>query len=143
MRVNFASGDGGGSAFRFIGPEGVLTLDNRVTVQRAVGEREPGHTANTFSREIQEEVVRRYREQYPEREPEMNPQHTEVYAPPSGYNDSLDHFQVFFDAVRSRQPVVEDAVFGFRAAAPSLLTNMSYFDSRPYSWDPEAMKVVG
>ena len=66
MRVNFASGDGGGSAFRFIGPDGVLTIDNRVTLQRAAKEREPGHTANTFSREIQQEVVRRYREQYPD-----------------------------------------------------------------------------
>lgn len=143
MRVNFASGDGGGSTFRFIGPEGVLTIDSRVTVQRAAPEREPGHTANTFSRAIQEEVMREYRERYPTVAAEVSPQFTEVYSPPSGYNDTLDHFQVFFDAVRSRQPVIEDAVFGFRAAAPSLLTNMSYFDERPYRWDPEAMKVVG
>src|SRR5690606_3209579 len=106
MRVNFASGDGGGQAFRFIGPDGVLTIDNRVTVQRAAKEREPGHTAYTFSREVQEEVVRRYREQYPTREPEVIPEHTEVYAPPSGYSDSLHHFEVFFDAVRNRKPVV-------------------------------------
>jgi predicted dehydrogenase len=143
MRVNFASGDGGGQAFRFIGPDGVLTIDNRVTLQRAAKEREPGHTANTFSRDVQQEVVRQYREKYPEQEPTVMPEYTEVYAPPSGYSDSLDHFQVFFDAVRSRQPVVEDAVFGFRAAAPSLLTNMSYFDGKAYRWDPEAMKVVG
>ena len=44
--------------------------------------------------------------------------------------------------MRSRQPVVEDAVFGFRAAGPALLTNMSYFDKRPYQWDPQAMKIV-
>ena len=120
----------------------MLTIDSRVTVQRAAKEREPGHTAGTFSREIQAEVMREYRQRYPLQEPEVQPQYTEVYAPPSGYNDSLDHFQVFFDAVRSRQPVVEDAVFGFRAAAPSLLTNMSYFDGKPYRWDPDAMKVV-
>ena len=143
MRVNFASGDGGGSGFRFIGPEGVLTIDNRVTLQRGSKEREPGHTAYTFSREVQEEVIREYRARYPERAPEVAPQHTEVYAPPPGYSDSLEHFRTFFTAVRSRQPVVEDAVFGFRAAAPSLLTNMSYFEERPYRWDPEAMKVVG
>jgi predicted dehydrogenase len=143
MRVNFASGDGGGQAFRFIGPDGVLTIDNRVTLQRAAKEREPGHTAYTFSREVQQEVMREYRERHPEQEPAVLPEYTEVYAPPSGYSDSFDHFRNFFDAVRSRQPVVEDAVFGFRAAAPSLLTNMSYFDGKPYNWDPEAMKVLG
>ncbi|MBW3630235.1 MAG: Gfo/Idh/MocA family oxidoreductase [Gemmatimonadetes bacterium] len=143
MRVNFASGDGGGSSFRFIGPDGVLTIDNRVTLQRATREREPGHTANTFSRAVQEQVVREYRARHPERAPEVSPQHTEVYAPPAGYNDLLDHFQNFFNAVRSRKPVVEDAVFGFRAAGPALLTNMSYFDKRPYQWNPETMKIVG
>ncbi|HEX6924664.1 MAG TPA: Gfo/Idh/MocA family oxidoreductase [Longimicrobiaceae bacterium] len=142
MRVNFASGDGGGQSFRFIGPDGVLTIDNRVTLQRAAKETEPGHTAYTFSREIEEAVIREYRERYPEKEPVVRPEYTEVYAPPSGYSDSLDHFEVFFDAVRNRKPVVEDAVFGFRAAAPSLLTNMSYFEKKAVNWDSEAMKVV-
>ena len=31
-------------------------------------------------------------------------------------------------AVRIRKPVIEDAVFGFRAAGPALLSNMSYFE---------------
>ena len=142
MRVNFASGDGGGSAFRFIGPDGVLTVDNRVTVARLAKEREPGHTAGTFSREVQEEVVRQYRNQYPEREPEVLPQSTEIYSPPGGYSDSLDHFRNFFTAVRTRRQPVEDAVFGARAAGPALLANMSYFDQKPYHWDPESMRVV-
>src|SRR5690606_24308949 len=96
MRVNFASGDGGGQAFRFIGPDGVLTIDSRVTVTRAAKEIEPGHTANTFSREVEAEVARRYREQYPVQEPVVRPEYTEVWAPPSGYNDTFDHFRNFF-----------------------------------------------
>jgi hypothetical protein len=44
-------------------------------------------------------------------------------------------------AVRSRKPVVEDAVFGFRAAGPALLANVSYFEKRVVEWDPSAMKV--
>jgi hypothetical protein len=39
--------------------------------------------------------------------------------------------------------VVEDSVFGFRAAGPALLSNMSYFDGRPYGWNPESMKIIG
>jgi hypothetical protein len=41
--------------------------------------------------------------------------------------------------MRTRKPVVEDAVFGFRAAGPALLTNRSYFDNRGYEWNPERM----
>jgi hypothetical protein len=44
--------------------------------------------------------------------------------------------------VRNRKQPVEDAVFGFRAAAPSLLANMSYFDGRPYLWDPQGMRLM-
>jgi hypothetical protein len=45
--------------------------------------------------------------------------------------------------MRTRKPVVEDAVFGMRAAGPALLSNLSYFDNRPYAWSPEAMKING
>jgi hypothetical protein len=37
--------------------------------------------------------------------------------------------------------VVEDAVFGFRAAGPALLSNLSYFERRIVEWDPSAMKM--
>lgn len=142
MRVNFASGGGEGSAFRFIGPEGVLTIDNRVTLARTTRAREPGYTINTFPEALQEEFMKQYRAEYPERAPEVSPQTTETYVPPPGYSDLFDHFRNFFASVRSRQPVVEDAVFGFRAAAPSLLTNDSYFEGRPFAWDPQAMRVT-
>ena len=43
----------------------------------------------------------------------------------AGYSDSYDHFKNFFASVRTRQPVVEDAVFGYRAAGAALLSNLS------------------
>jgi hypothetical protein len=44
--------------------------------------------------------------------------------------------------VRSRQPVVEDAVFGFRAAGAALLSNLSIERGAVVKWDPETMKLV-
>lgn len=35
---------------------------------------------------------------------------------------------------------VEDAVFGYRAAGPAVLTNTSYFEQSPIGWDPERMR---
>jgi hypothetical protein len=36
---------------------------------------------------------------------------------------------------------VEDAVFGFRAAAPAVLSNLSYFENRIVEWNPQTLKV--
>jgi hypothetical protein len=44
--------------------------------------------------------------------------------------------------VRSRKPVVEDPVFGFRAAGAALLANVSYEESRAVKWDPQHMRIV-
>jgi hypothetical protein len=37
--------------------------------------------------------------------------------------------------------VIEDAVFGFRAAGAALLSNLSYEHNSVVHWDPEAMKL--
>jgi hypothetical protein len=68
---------------------------------------------------------------------------TEERFPLDGRDAQSAHHQVFFDAVRSRKPVVEDAEFGLRAAAPALLANTSYFEGRPVKWDPVRMFAAG
>ncbi|MCX6613234.1 MAG: gfo/Idh/MocA family oxidoreductase, partial [Acidobacteria bacterium] len=59
----------------------------------------------------------------------------------AGYTEQYAHHANFIDAIRNNRPVVEDATFGLRAAAPALLSNMSYFEKRQVNWDPIAMKV--
>jgi hypothetical protein len=54
----------------------------------------------------------------------------------------VDHFTNFFDAIRNQKPVVEDATFGFRAAAPALACNESYLQKKIIHWDPIAMKLT-
>jgi predicted dehydrogenase len=140
LRVNFADGSGGSEGFRFIGDSGVLTIGGPgVTLSRKPRAKEPGYSIDTFPLAMQKQIVDAYRATYP-------PQNTvsetsdEVYAAPSGYSDQFDHFVSFFNAVRSRTPVVENATFGFRAAAPALLTNDSYFEGAAITWDPESMR---
>ena len=71
----------------------------------------------------------------------MRPERTEEYLPPKGYNDHLDHHRNFLTAVRTRKPVVEDAVFGLRAAAPAVLSHVSYYERRVCQWDPGKMAL--
>ncbi|MBL7721857.1 MAG: hypothetical protein JNK98_07685 [Chitinophagaceae bacterium] len=61
---------------------------------------------------------------------------------PEGYDDRFDHFVNFFESVRNGKPVVEDASFGFRAAAPCLACNESYFQRKVINWDPVRMKLL-
>jgi predicted dehydrogenase len=140
LRVNFAEGSGENQAFRFIGPDGVITIGGGgVTVARRQRPKDPGYTVDTFPEAMQQAIAQEHRTKYPEQQ-ELRPGSEEAYVAPQGYDDGYDHFVNFFDAVRSRKPVVEDAAFGLRAAGPAVLTNDSYFEGRPVGWDPQTMK---
>jgi len=140
LRVNFADGSGGSEGFRFIGSDGVLSIAGQtVTLSRKPRAKEPGYSIDTFPAAMQQKILEDYRARYP-------PQNTlsetgdEVYAAPPGYSDQYDHFVTFINAVRTRTPVIEDATFGFRAAAPALLSNDSYFEGTQIAWNPETMQ---
>jgi predicted dehydrogenase len=143
LKVNFADGAGENSGFRFVGTEGIMEIGSGVTVTRRQKPKEPGFTVGTFPKQVQDQFLKEYRAKYPEDKKQISQATQEVFTAPRDYSDLLDHFTNFFEAVRTRKPVVEDAVFGFRAAGPALLCNMSYFDNRPYGWNPETMKTVG
>lgn len=65
-----------------------------------------------------------------------------VYKAENGYNGAhYDHHGNFINAVRNGGKVVEDPVFGFRAAAPALLCNESYFNNNFIRWNPIKMQV--
>jgi predicted dehydrogenase len=140
LRVNFADGAGASQGFRFGGPDGVITIaGNTTSLARKPQAKEPGYSIDTFPEAIQKQFLQEYRAKYPDRQ-ELRPTGEDVYAAPAGYTDSYDHFVTFFNAVRSRTPLTEDATFGLRAAGPAVLTNDAYFEGRAVTWDPQNMK---
>ena len=146
LRVNFVNGADENSGFRFVGSEGILSVDSGVTVSKQPREVEPGYTLDTFPKAIQEQYLKEHREKYPRTRPSadsMRPIGEDRYMPPRGYSDHIDHHRNFFAAVRSRKPVIEDSVFGYRAAGPALLSNISYFEQRVCEWNPETMSMKG
>jgi predicted dehydrogenase len=140
LKVNFASGSAGELfGFRFTGSEGVMTTGmSSLTVSKTPRETEPGYTIDTFPKAVREQYIKDYRAKYPESNA-IQPQSETRFNAPSGFNAHLDHHRNFHAALRSRKPFIEDAVFGFRAAGPALLTNTSYVEKRVCSWDPEKM----
>ena len=57
------------------------------------------------------------------------------------YDDVRPHLWTFFEAVRSRKPVVEDAVFGHHAALACHMANEAYFRKTPVSWDEASRSI--
>jgi predicted dehydrogenase len=146
FRVSFADGGtdhaGWGTwVYRFVGSDGVIEIGDGVTVKRKPRAKEPGTSIDTFPEKVQEAFIKEYRKQYPKGDPELSETPEARYVAPNRYDERLDHFKNFFKAMRTREQVLEDAVYGFRAAAPALMANVSYFENRIVEWDAEAMKA--
>ena len=144
LRVNFVDGGEESESLVFTGDEGTMEIGwTWVAVNRVPREKEPGLTVSTFPEAMQKRIEAEYAKKYPRKHPEGQPSAGyEKYVAPEGYSDQYDHFKNFFASVRSRKPVVEDAVFGYRAAGAALLSNLSIERKQIMRWDPDAMKVL-
>ena len=138
LRANFVDGTSGSTFLRLVGSEGAMDVTWTDVVLRKNVAVDP---MDAFSREKMAEapgdgdgLPARVR---------MRPPVEVRYEVEPGYRGAhVDHFFNFFEAVRGGPPVLEDAAFGLRAAAPALACNLSYFQERIVRWDPEAMRLV-
>lgn len=143
LRVNFVDGGEESEGLVFTGSEGTMEIGGgAVTVNRVPRESAPGLMVGSFTEAMQKQIQAEYNEKYPPLSGNRSLGSAEKYAAPNGYSDNYDHFSNFFEAVRSRKPVVEDAVFGFRAAGAALLSNLSIERGQVVRWDPDAMKLL-
>lgn len=144
LRVNFVDGGSESEGLIFTGSEGTMTIgEHGVSLSRVPRERAPGYTVGSFAYAMQKEFLASYRMKYPVQDTMAGDLRAEEkYVAPPGYSDSYDHLKNFFNSVRSRRPVVEDAVFGYRAAGAALLSNLSYGRQSVVRWDPQEMKLL-
>jgi len=144
LRVNFVDGGEESEGLTFVGSEGQMEIaGNSVSVSRVPQPKAPGYMISTYTEAMQKSILEEYKQKYPPQHPEgAPPAGFEKYVAPEGYADNYDHFKNFFNAVRTRQPVVEDAVFGFRAAGAALLGNLSIERGSVVHWNPETMKIA-
>ena len=146
LQVNFISGTGGQEIIRLIGSEGIIDVKgNDLSIKHSLMPEAPGFggydSLFTFSKSMQTEMQKEYDAKWTEAQKKRKTKEDISFKAPAGYSDHLDHFTNFFDSVRTGKKVVEDAEFGFRAAAPALSCNESYFSKKIIHWDPIAMKL--
>jgi hypothetical protein len=96
----------------------------------------------TFSKSMQDQMQKDYDAKWTTEQRKRPSKEDINFKVPTGYDDHLDHFTNFFDAIRTGKKVVEDAEFGFRAAVPALACNESYLTKKIIKWDPVNMKLI-
>jgi predicted dehydrogenase len=147
LRVDFISGNSESGGTQFIGSEGVLTMEeNGYTIRHHKMSKAPGiggwDALETYPKKMQDELMSAYNQKWSAAEQKDTTEPDTVFRTPANYDEHLDHFTHFFDGVRNGTAVVEDPEFGFRAAAPCLAANDSYFENKIIHWDPVSMKLV-
>ena len=149
LRVNFISGEGDRTSTKVIGSEGVIDLfgeGDGFTIHKHKATVAPGiggwDSLYTYPEAMQKTLLDNYNKKYSADDQKEQTFTPIIYSAPQGYNASNDHFANFMDSIRNGTPVIEDAKFGFRAAAPALSCNESYFQNKVIYWDAEKMKVV-
>jgi predicted dehydrogenase len=149
LQSNFVDGGGGGSHFRFIGSEGVIRVrEGGFTLEKSPRRPPPldqlvhgYNSVGTWSEQVQREFIKAYETAHPAAPLAPAPDTTQEYRTPAGYDARYDHLTYFFGAVRQGGgDVFEDAVFGYRAAAPALMANLSLWEDRIFRWDPVRMR---
>jgi len=147
LRVNFVSGQGDKGITRFIGSEGAMDmLDNGFQVTHSIMSKAPGiggwDSFDTYPEAMQKEILNEYNRKYTTEEQKRPVKPPVNYTAPDEFDEHLEHFRNFFDGVRDGKPLVEGPEFAFRAAAPTLACNDSYFQKKIINWDPLNMKVL-
>jgi predicted dehydrogenase len=137
LRVNFVDGTGGTNYLRMVGSEGSMTVEwDKITLLRnrsVFDANDPLLQTKNNSASGKEYVY--------ERKAMLPPEKLE-YTAEEGYKGAhFDHFYNWATAIRQKKDVAENSLFGYRAAAPALLCNDSYFANKIMQWDPEKLLV--
>jgi len=134
LRVNFVDGTSGTTYLRMVGSEGAMdvTWDDVYLRKNLVSD-----PIDPFLAEKTKNTDKVFSERK-----KMQPPKEAHYSAEEGYKGAhYDHFTNFFNGVRNGTQVTEDAVFGYRAAAPALLCNDSYFNNEIIVWDASSMQL--
>ncbi|HEX2846106.1 MAG TPA: Gfo/Idh/MocA family oxidoreductase [Chitinophagaceae bacterium] len=135
LRCNFVDGTSGTTYLKLVGSEGSMDITwDSVTLKRNkdVSSDDPFFI----------EQMKKAGTPVTGRKRILPPQEYTFEAEKGYLGGPYDHFANFFNAIRTGGKVAEDAVFGYRAAAPALLCNDSYNNNTAILWNPEKMQLI-
>lgn len=127
---------------RFMGSKGILELREfsiAYTPQPGV-DLAPSYYSGSFPAAMRDAYTKQWHSEH-DPAPGNEPITEAVTINGDDYDDLKPHLARFFDAVRTRRPVVQDAVFGHNAAMACHMANESYFQGKPVCWDEKAAQI--
>lgn len=135
LRVNFVDGTADSTYLRLVGSEGSMNVEwEKVTLTKNKA------YAAVDDPLLKTKINQGNNEVYNRKQ--MVAPNSTVFKAEEGYKGAhYDHFYNFFNCIRNKKVSSEDALFGFRAAAPALLCNDSYFTDKAVKWDPVNLKL--
>lgn len=127
---------------RFMGPKGILDageFDLRYSPQAGV-DTDVSYYSAGFPSEMRDKYAKQW---HAEHDPQLGkePVREDTVYRGHDWDDMRPHLQGFFQAVKSRKPVLQDAVFGNNAAVACHMANESYFRKKPVTWDAAAKAI--
>ena len=136
----------GGEFFAFYGTQGTLAIKDSTLTYRPedTRPRPEDYSTGGWPKELRDQYLKQWDQEHPET-PALGSkvdEEIETYTTPPGYSDTVDHEANFFNAVRSRKPVVENEIFGNNAAIGCHLSNFAYFNNCVAVWDEKNKKLV-
>jgi predicted dehydrogenase len=140
MRLNLGTDIPEG--YRFMGSKGILDVTpDQITFTSQLGKDEaPSWYAGSFPKALRDAYDKQWHEEHDmSLEREKTVEATTFKG--SNYNEVKPHLWNFFQAVKTRQPVVENATFGHNAALACHMANESYFRKSAVRWD-EQVKAI-
>jgi len=127
---------------RFQGSKGAIELrEFSVSYAPQAGvDLSPSYYTASYPARLRNEYVKKWHEEH-DPAPGQEPAPESITYNGNDYDDLRPHLWKFFEAVRSRQPVVQDVVFGHHAALACHLANESYFRKSPVGWDEASQSI--
>lgn len=127
---------------RYMGPKGVLdTTEFGIHHSPQLGiDTEPSYYDSSYPAKMRQEYVKEWHEQH-DPPPGKEPLSEQTIYTGDDWDDLRPHLWTFFESVKTRQPNVENAVFGNHAAIACHMANLSYFQKRQLFWD-DATRTV-
>jgi predicted dehydrogenase len=130
--------------YRFQGSKGILEVtEYAIAYYPQSGEdTAPSYYTYSYPREMREAYVKKWHEDH-EPAPGKEPLTESFNFKGDSWDDLRPHLWTYFQAVRSRKPVTEDAVFGHNAALACHMANESYFRKSAVTWDAASGQIKG
>jgi predicted dehydrogenase len=143
MRLNLATEMP--ETYRIQGSKGLLEVTGTTVTYSSQSGKDsyPSYYTGSFPRAMRSEYLKKWHEENDARLAREAMAETSLTFRGPHFDDIAPHLSTFFNAVRSRKPVVEDVVFGHHAALACHMANESYFRGGSVTWDETSKTIKG